>query len=75
MYRFAQKVCLVSGATSGIGRATALRLGQESATVVCLGREVKAGHEIEAASKAAGHCSLKQMWAKTPTSCTPSIRR
>ena len=58
MYRFAQKVCLVTGATSGIGQATALRLGQEGATVVCLGREAKAGHAVEAAIKAAGSEAL-----------------
>ncbi|NML65628.1 SDR family oxidoreductase [Hymenobacter sp. RP-2-7] len=58
MYRFAQKVCLVSGATSGIGRATAVRLGREGATVVCLGREVAAGHAIEAEIKAGGSEAL-----------------
>lgn len=58
MFRFAQKVCIVSGATSGIGRATALRLGQEGATVVCLGREVKAGHEVEASLRAGGSEAL-----------------
>ena len=58
MFRFAQKICLVTGATSGIGRATALRLGREGATVVCLGREVKEGHAVEAEIKAAGSEAL-----------------
>lgn len=58
MYRFAQKVCLVSGATSGIGRATAVRLGREGATVVCLGREAAAGHAVEAEIKASGSEAL-----------------
>jgi NAD(P)-dependent dehydrogenase (short-subunit alcohol dehydrogenase family) len=33
--RFAGKVALVVGATSGIGRATAVAFGAEGATVVC----------------------------------------
>ena len=58
MFRFQNKVCLVTGATSGIGRATAVRLGREGATVVCLGREVKAGHAVEAEIKAGGSDAL-----------------
>ena len=54
MFRFQQKVCLVTGATSGIGRATAVRLGREGATVVCLGLEAKEGHAVEAEIKAGG---------------------
>ena len=58
MFRFKNKICLVTGATSGIGRATAVRLGREGATVVCLGREVKAGHEVETEIKAFGSDAL-----------------
>jgi len=58
MFRFKNKVCLVTGATSGIGRATAVRLGREGAAVVCLGREVKAGHAVEAEIKAFGSDAL-----------------
>src|SRR5262245_17885639 len=36
MRRFEAKVVLVTGAASGIGRATALRLGGEGARVACL---------------------------------------
>jgi NAD(P)-dependent dehydrogenase (short-subunit alcohol dehydrogenase family) len=54
MSRFQNKVCIVTGATSGIGRATAVRLGREGAKVVCLGREVKEGREVVAEIKAGG---------------------
>lgn len=58
MFRFQNKICLVTGATSGIGRATAVRLGREGATVICLGREAKAGHAVEAEIKAGGSEAL-----------------
>ena len=58
MSRFQNKICLVTGATSGIGRATAVRLGREGATVVCLGREVKEGREVAAEIKASGSEAL-----------------
>ena len=44
--RFQNKVCLVTGATSGIGRATAVQLGREGGCVAVLGRDVAAGREV-----------------------------
>jgi glucose 1-dehydrogenase len=58
MFRFQNKICLVTGATSGIGRATAVRLGREGATVICLGREAVAGHAVVAEIKAGGSEAL-----------------
>lgn len=43
--RFANKVCLVTGGTSGIGRATCLRFGSEGGIVVVIGRDENEGAE------------------------------
>src|SRR6476620_8755869 len=43
--RFAEKVCLVTGAGSGIGRATALRFASEGGKVVVIDRNDEAGKE------------------------------
>ncbi|UPL49389.1 SDR family NAD(P)-dependent oxidoreductase [Hymenobacter sublimis] len=43
--RFQDKVCLVTGATSGIGQAVAVRLGREGGRVAVLGRDAKEGQE------------------------------
>lgn len=50
----ANKVVLVTGATSGIGHAVAVKFAQESARVVALGRNQTALNEIETAVKNAG---------------------
>jgi len=52
--RFQDKVCLVTGATSGIGRAAAVQLGREGGRVVALGRNVEEGREVVQEIKAAG---------------------
>jgi glucose 1-dehydrogenase len=43
--RFTNKVCLVTGGTSGIGQAACLRLGAEGGQVVALGRDKADGAE------------------------------
>ncbi|WP_433043599.1 SDR family NAD(P)-dependent oxidoreductase [Dactylosporangium sp. CS-033363] len=45
---------LITGATSGIGRATAIRLAADGAHVVVHGRDPERGEEVLAAIKAAG---------------------
>jgi NAD(P)-dependent dehydrogenase (short-subunit alcohol dehydrogenase family) len=51
---FADKVVLVTGATSGIGRAVAVKFAEASARVVALGRNAEALRRVENAVKNAG---------------------
>lgn len=44
--RFTDKVCIVTGATSGIGRATAERMGEEGGKVLVVGRDEERGREV-----------------------------
>lgn len=53
----AGKVAVVTGATSGIGRATALRLSQLGATVVAVGRNTDAGAALMAEMEARSTCA------------------
>ena len=50
--RFAGKVAVVTGGTSGIGRATAHRLAGEGAEVVIVGRSERRGRDAETAAGA-----------------------
>ena len=52
--RFKDKVCIVTGATSGIGRATAERMGAEGGCIVVIGRDEKDGADVVRTIKKSG---------------------
>lgn len=53
--RFEDKVCLISGSGSGIGRATAERMGSEGGKIVVIDRDEKGGQEtVDLITKAGG---------------------
>jgi NAD(P)-dependent dehydrogenase (short-subunit alcohol dehydrogenase family) len=56
---FANKVALVTGATSGIGRACALAFGRHGGTVACIGRNDEALHDVTTEIEAHGGRALK----------------
>ena len=58
------KVCLVTGATAGIGQATALLLAKQGATVIGVGRNpAKNEYSTEMIKKEAGNLSVEYMLA------------
>jgi NAD(P)-dependent dehydrogenase (short-subunit alcohol dehydrogenase family) len=52
--RFAGKVVLITGATSGIGEATARAMAGEGATVVFCGRRLELGRQVEGSMRSSG---------------------
>jgi len=52
--RFNNRTCLVTGAESGIGKATALRFAEEGANVVAIGLDAEAGESWTAEARSRG---------------------
>ena len=58
------RICIITGANSGIGRATALGLAKKGATIVMVCRDSNRGQEAQAEIKAAsGNPSVDLMLA------------
>ncbi len=66
------KVALVTGASSGIGRATALAFAREGAKVVVADVQVEGGHETERMIKEAG---AEAIFVKTDVSDAAEVER
>jgi NAD(P)-dependent dehydrogenase (short-subunit alcohol dehydrogenase family) len=72
--RFADKVALVTGAGSGIGRETVRLLAAEGARVVCLDVDEKRVDEIAAELAAAGHAVLGHCCdVADPSACNGAV--
>lgn len=56
--RFQNKVCFVTGGTSGIGRAVAVQLAQEGGLVAIIGRNTQEGREVVREIVAAGGSAI-----------------
>ena len=72
--RFSGKVALVTGATSGMGWATALRFAGDGANVIATGRRAERGEELaRAASDLPGELHFVQADVTDPTEVEASV--
>src|SRR5438128_12682902 len=63
------KICLITGANSGIGKATALGLAQMGATVVMVCRDRARGEEAQREIKMKSGNGLSLVFARIETMC------
>lgn len=76
LMRFTDKICLVTGGTSGIGRAVCVRLAAEGGIVVALGRDRADGAEtVRLIAKAGGSARFMACDLSKPRSISATIKK
>ncbi|MCI1188525.1 SDR family oxidoreductase [Hymenobacter sp. DH14] len=74
--RFTDKICVVTGGTSGIGRATCVRLAAEGGTVAVLGRDRADGLEtVRIIAKAGGKAVFLSCDLMKPRAITTTVHK
>jgi NAD(P)-dependent dehydrogenase (short-subunit alcohol dehydrogenase family) len=74
--RFTNKVCLVTGGTSGIGQAVCLRLGAEGGQVVALGRDKADGAEtVRLITEAGGQAAFMACDLAKPKAIEATVQK
>lgn len=71
MQRFDDKVVLITGAASGIGKATAKRLCSEGALVLCADRDIEGAREVAAAL--GGQAAAWEVDVADPSACDRAV--
>ena len=76
MGRLSNKVAIITGATSGIGKTTAILFAQEGAKVVMTGRRRERGEEVTSEIQALGGiCQFIQADHTDPEACSRVVER
>ncbi|GAA3991599.1 SDR family oxidoreductase [Hymenobacter antarcticus] len=74
--RFKDKICLITGGTSGIGRAVCLRLGAEGGQVIALGRDKVDGAEtVRLITQAGGQAMFMACDLAKPSAVSATVAK